>query len=72
MSRRNKPPAIPQKASVVQITRFEYQGVLPPTSQFQEYDDALPGAAERILRMAEHQQEHRMRMEEQERTATSL
>jgi uncharacterized membrane protein len=72
MSRGNKPPAIPQKASVAQITRFEYQGVLPPAQQFQEYDDALPGAAERILRMAERQQEHRMRMEEQESTATSL
>lgn len=37
----------------------EYQGPLPPPSSFEHYERVLPGAADRILKMAEQQAEHR-------------
>lgn len=37
----------------------EYQGPLPPPSAFEHYERVLPGAADRILKMAEQQAEHR-------------
>jgi len=42
-----------------------FSGPLPPPKQLKEYNDVLPGAADRILKMAERQSEHRQRMEEQ-------
>ena len=38
-------------------------GPLPPPEMLAQYDSALPGAAERILSMAERQMEHRHGME---------
>jgi uncharacterized membrane protein len=34
-------------------------GPLPPAKEFRDYEQALPGAADRILTMAETQAEHR-------------
>jgi uncharacterized membrane protein len=42
---------------------FSYSGPLPPPSQLREYEDVLPGAADRIIRMAETQAEHRQDIE---------
>jgi len=36
-----------------------YSGPLPPAADFERYNAALPGAAERILAMAEKEAEHR-------------
>lgn len=36
-----------------------YQGPLPPASQFAMYEEAVPGAGERILQMAEKERELR-------------
>lgn len=49
-------------------SEIEYQealfaGPLPHPSIMQEYESIVPGAAQRLLNMAEKQQEHRMRME---------
>lgn len=57
----------PQKQGST-VIRTEYsaehfRGPLPPPETFGSYDKVLPGAAERILRMAEKQQEHRHSME---------
>lgn len=41
----------------------EFSGPLPPPSIIKGYEDVLPGAAERILEMAEKQSEHRQFME---------
>lgn len=43
-----------------------HHGPIPPPETFQAYDTILPGAADRILSMAEREQAHRM---EWERTA---
>ncbi len=40
-----------------------YSGPLPTPQAFSEYDQALPGAAERILSMAEREQTHRHAIE---------
>jgi uncharacterized membrane protein len=41
-----------------------YSGPLPPANQFAEYERALPGAADRILALAEKEAEHRRQNED--------
>ena len=57
-------PPVPEPAEeVVQVTHQRSievsSGPLPPPSFFRAYEDTLPGAAHRILTMAEKQQGHR-------------
>ncbi|GEK07503.1 DUF2335 domain-containing protein [Schleiferilactobacillus harbinensis] len=40
-----------------------YEGPIPPASELKKYEEALPGAADRIIKMAERQQEHRMSLQ---------
>ncbi len=40
-----------------------YAGPLPPPDQLKAYEDVLPGAADRIIRMAENQADHRQAIE---------
>ena len=40
-----------------------YSGPIPPASDLEKYEDVLPGAADRILSMAEKQSQHRQKME---------
>lgn len=50
--------------AALMIMRSEiYSGPIPPPEAIEKYEKAQPGAADRILRMAERQQEHRMAME---------
>lgn len=51
------PPS--QRAAVIHA-QMEFSGPLPPPQILGQYDEVLPGAAERILRMAEKQQDHRI------------
>ena len=50
---------------MTKITRVEasYIGPLPPPGMLVQYNDAVPGGAERILAMAERQSAHREEME---------
>jgi uncharacterized membrane protein len=43
--------------------QIRYSGPLPTASEFAGYEQAMPGAAERILKMAEEQQSHRHAVE---------
>lgn len=52
----DKAPGI--KAAMIESSLFH--GPLPPPSLFNEYEKVLPGAADRILTMAEREQEHRI------------
>ena len=45
------------------FSAFAYSGPLPPAEQIRAYEDVLPGSADRILSMAERQQDHRMELE---------
>ena len=40
-----------------------YSGPIPPPEALARYEEIQPGAADRILKMAEKQQEHRMALE---------
>lgn len=45
------------------IATKQHSGPLPSPETFQGYENVLPGAAERIITMAEKQQDHRMGLE---------
>lgn len=44
----------------------QYSGPLPPATELVKYNEACPGAAERIIAMAENQAKHRQEMERTE------
>jgi len=46
------------RASVVAVIQRFHQGPLPPPDDFAGYENVLPGACDRILSMAEAQQQH--------------
>ena len=50
-------------AAHVQQVTMEYQGVLPTPAMFQAFEDVVPGAANRILVMAENEAANRHRMD---------
>lgn len=51
-------------AQSVEIVSAYWEGPLPPPTALGQYDDILPGSAERIMRMAEAQAEHRIEQEQ--------
>ncbi|MBF8265240.1 MAG: Protein of unknown function DUF2335, rane [Dehalococcoidia bacterium] len=53
----------PLKREVHQTQIESFSGPLPKPSILKEYNDVVPGAAERILNMAEKQAEHRQFLE---------
>ena len=55
---RNTPPNI-----TVQKSYTEISGPIPPPQILQQYNSIVPNAAERIVRMAEKQSDHRMDLE---------
>jgi len=58
---------IPKKDRGEIVHQYErtmvYGGPIPPASMLREYNEVLPGAAERIFKMAELQSEHRIFLE---------
>lgn len=57
----------PQDAHIIST---QWQGPLPPPSVLRGFDEIIEGGAERILRMAEKEQEHRISYETAELNAT--
>lgn len=51
------------KEALMIIRSEMYSGPIPPPEALARYEDIQPGAADRILKMAEKQQEHRMALE---------
>jgi uncharacterized membrane protein len=51
------------KSQVITQVSAQYQGPIPPPEHFAGYERVLPGAAERILRLAEQQASHRQSLE---------
>ena len=48
----------------MQVSRqYSFSGPLPPPETLEKYNQAVPGATERILAMAEQQSQHRQRIE---------
>lgn len=60
--------AMPDKSKenhlVAQTVSTSFSGPLPPPVVLQQYNQIIPGAAERILKMAESQSEHRRQLEQ--------
>ena len=52
-----------EKASSILSIAQSFEGPLPPPSYLRQYDEALPGAADRIFILAESQSKHRMEIE---------
>lgn len=53
-----------QQQMMMQVSRqYSFSGPLPPPEVLEKYNQALPGAAERILSMAEQQSRHRQSIE---------
>ena len=64
--RRLKPPVVHHtQTTTTQRTIAAFQGPLPPPSLLDQYNQIVPGAAERILRLFEIQVDHRQRLEGQ-------
>ena len=68
--RRNQPNSQPAKRQAddvsptsVEITAASWRGPLPPPDTLRQYNEVVPGAALRILNMAEQQSNHRIQME---------
>ena len=51
------------KEALMIIRSEMYSGPIPPPEALARYEEIQPGAADRILKMAEKQQEHRMALE---------
>ena len=72
--RRNRAPATKQQSPTsrsnnqrppLQVaTREEFSGPIPPPSILEGYNQIIPGAAERIIAMAEQETSHRQDMEQ--------
>ena len=54
---------LPDDVRVSVIEAASFRGPLPPPTMFSAYEHVLPGSADRILRMAEREQEHRINWE---------
>ncbi len=58
-----KTPAIPEPKAVIAHSTTAFSGPIPPPDLLMKYDLLLPGAAERIIAMAEKESAHRKEME---------
>lgn len=54
----------PQPLQVQTVTAQTFQGPIPPPDALERYDAIIPGAAERILKMAESETAHRHQQED--------
>ncbi len=61
MSNQNQPQNKP--AGSLKVQGVQYSGPIPPPAMLEQYDKIVPGAAERLLRMAEEQSAHRRSLE---------
>lgn len=52
-----------KSASITQIQAEMWSGPLPPPERLAEYDHIQPGLADRLVTMAEKQQDHRQQLE---------
>lgn len=54
---------LPENVRISAVEAASFTGPLPPPSMFSHYNEVLPGAAERILRITEKEQDHRIAWE---------
>lgn len=61
----SSPVSTPAPRTPVTVTHQEvqYSGPIPPPAMLDQYNRIVPGAAERIIKMAEQQHSHRITLE---------
>jgi uncharacterized membrane protein len=64
-SSRNEPedPPVTESSIIAAIRSTSFSGPIPPPEMLKGHNEVLPGAADRILKMAENQNKHRIAME---------
>lgn len=62
-ARQERLPDLVNQGTVVRAMRVEFSGPLPHPRVLGEYNEAIPGAADRIMRMSESELDHRQRLE---------
>ena len=62
----------PNRAAVIEAVSIEVRGALPHPQLLSQYNDVIPGGAERILELTEDQVRHRQVMEVRGQTFTFL
>lgn len=64
MSKNDKSPENPNEENRVVVHQStSFSGPLPPPEILRRFDEVVPGAAERIIKMAEEQSGHRRELE---------
>ena len=61
----------PQPSAVAHVTHHQFSGPLPPPEVIDQYNQIIPGAAERILAMAEQDAIHQREIENAAMTLTA-
>ena len=54
-----------QNSETAAYFAMRHSGPLPPASEFQDYNNTLPGAADRILLLTENEAEHRRSLQKE-------
>lgn len=54
-----------EQKALISTQAVSFSGPIPPPAHLEQYERILPGAAERILKMAEEQSAHRRSLEKQ-------
>lgn len=55
--------SINRTSTIKQFHQEHYEGPIPPPGMLEKYNQIVPGSAERIIKMAEEQSEHRRYLE---------
>ena len=63
---KDESPTVGQVVHARHLATSEFSGPLPPPEIFRGYEEVLPGSADRILKMAELEPQHRHCLQEQE------
>lgn len=64
-----KPNDNPAQNHLALVSQAQFTGPIPPPAILEQYDRLVPGAAERILQMAEAESRHRQVLEKQAQQA---
>ena len=64
LERRDIADTVQRREELISVEATAWTGPLPSPRDFQRYEEILPGAANRILELAERQQAHNHRQEE--------
>src|SRR4051812_18325590 len=62
-------PSEPSRIEVPEVITIKYEAPLPPPHMLREFEEILPGAADRIFTLMEEQSHHRQGLEHRQQVA---